>query len=159
VNGRNAQPFVQTGGNSWATDAQRVLANKGKVEIKQDTDKKGPVVIAAAVSAPAAAQAPVTPAKNDTGEKQKAETRVAVMGDSDFAANYALGIQGNKDLFMNTVSWLAQQENLISIRPREPDDRRLTMTASAQRMVTVLSLFVIPGLIVASGVYTWWRRR
>ncbi len=160
VNGHNAQAFVQTSGTSWAADAQRVLAAKGRVEIKQDTDKKGPIVIGAAVSAPAADSAAVTPAKNDKGEqKPKPETRVAVMGDSDFAANNAIGIQGNKDLFMNVVSWLAQQENLISIRPRQPDDRRLTMTAIAQRNVTWLSLLIIPGLIVASGVYSWWRRR
>ena len=159
VNGRNAQAFVQTSGNSWATDAQRALKNN-KIEIKQDADRKGPITIAAAVSAPVADQAPVTPAKNDsTDAKPKLETRVAVVGDSDFAANYALGISGNKDLFMNVVSWLAQQENLIAIRPREPDDRRLTMTAADQSALGWLSLLVIPGLIVASGVYNWWRRR
>ena len=55
-----------------------------------------------------------------------------MFGDSDFAANACLGIQGNRDLFMNTVGWLSQQENLISIRPKEADDRRMTMTATQQ---------------------------
>ena len=41
-----------------------------------------------------------------------------------------LGIEGNRDLFMNTVNWLAQQENLIAIRPREAADRRITLTAN-----------------------------
>ncbi len=160
VNGHNAQPFVQTSENSWATDAQRVLTAKGRIEIKQDTDKKGPIVIGAAVSAPVTDQAAVAQTRNEKeDQKPKPETRVAVMGDSDFVANNAIRIQGNKDLFMNVVSWLAQQENLISIRPREPDDRRLTMTAIAQRNVTWLSLLIIPGFIVASGVYSWWRRR
>ena len=49
----------------------------------------------------------------------KPETRVVVVGDSDFASNGVLGIQGNRDLFMNMVGWLSQQENLISIRPKE----------------------------------------
>ena len=73
-------------------------------------------------------------------------SRVAVIGDSDFAANYALGIQGNRDLFMNTVNWLAQQENLIAIRPREAADRRLTLTAqrSHGHLLAVAS-FVDPG--------------
>jgi ABC-type uncharacterized transport system involved in gliding motility auxiliary subunit len=159
VNGRNAQPVIQTGASSWATDAARALASN-KIEIKQESDRKGPITIAAAVSAPAGDQAPVTPAKIDrTDPKPKPETRLVVMGDSDFAANYALGIQGNKDLFMNVVSWLAQQENLISIRPREPEDRRLTMTAIQQRNLTWLALLIIPGFIVVSGVYGWWRRR
>ena len=55
-----------------------------------------------------------------TPDAPKPETRVVVIGDSDFAANAALGIQGNRDLFMNIVGWLSQQENLISIRPKEP---------------------------------------
>ena len=89
----------------------------------------------------------------------KPETRIVVIGDSDFATNSALGIQGNKDLFMNIMGWLSQQENLISIRPKEPQDRRVTMTETQQTNVLWLSLLVIPGLIFGSGVYTWWRRR
>ena len=82
-----------------------------------------------------------------------------MIGDSDFAANFAVGIQGNRDLFMNTVNWLSQQENLIAIRPREPDDRRVTLTSFQQRTILWLSLGVIPALVIVSGVYTWWRRR
>jgi ABC-type uncharacterized transport system involved in gliding motility auxiliary subunit len=82
-----------------------------------------------------------------------------VFGDSDFAANATLAIQGNRDLFMNTIGWLSQQENLISIRPKEPDDRRLTMTAAQQTNLVWLALLIIPGVIFGSGVYNWWRRR
>jgi ABC-type uncharacterized transport system involved in gliding motility auxiliary subunit len=159
VNGHNAQTFVETGPNSWAVDAQRVLKTK-QIDINEASDKRGPISIAAAVSAPVPEQAPVTPAGNDKNlQKPKPETRVAVVGNSTFAANSTVAFQGNKDLFMNVVSWLTQQENLISIRPREPEDRRLTMTAIQQRNLIWMSLLVIPGLIVASGVYTWWRRR
>jgi len=82
-----------------------------------------------------------------------------VIGDSDFASNSVLGIQGNRDMFMNTIGWLSQQENLIAIRPKEADDRRVTMTAAQQTNVVWLSLLVIPAFIFGSGVYTWWRRR
>jgi len=81
------------------------------------------------------------------------------MGDSDFAANNALGIPGNRDLFLNVVGWLSQQENLISIRPKEPDDRRITLTATEQSNIMWFSLVLLPGAIFGSGVYTWWRRR
>ncbi len=160
VNGHNAQPFVQTSPESWATDAQRALKS-GKVELKQDTDKQGPITLAAFVSAPADQQAAVEPAnQKKDGEKQTPETRVAVIGDSDFVANNYIGMtRGNPNLFMNTINWLAQQENLISIRPHEADDRRLTMTAVQQRNLMLLSLLVIPVLIFGTGVYTWWRRR
>jgi ABC-type uncharacterized transport system involved in gliding motility auxiliary subunit len=81
------------------------------------------------------------------------------MGDSDFARNGVLGIQGNRDMFMNTVGWLSQQENLISIRPRDPQDRRVTLTARQQGLIRLLAIFLIPGVILAAGVQTWWRRR
>ena len=82
-----------------------------------------------------------------------------VIGDSDFIGNGFLGIQGNSDLALNVVNWLTQQENLIAIRPREPEDRRITLTADQQFRIFLLSLLVIPGVIVGSGVYVWWRRR
>ena len=56
-------------------------------------------------------------------------------------------------------NWLTQQEDLISIHPRDAGDRRITMTADQQRRVAWFSLLVIPGLILGSGVYTWWQRR
>ena len=84
---------------------------------------------------------------------------MAVIGDSDFAANSYLGIQGNKDLFVNTVNWLAQQENLIAIRPKEASDRRVTLTAGQQSGIFWLALLLIPVAALGAGVYTWSRRR
>ena len=118
-------------------------------------DKKGPIAIGSAVSAAATA----APPKPGDADAPKPETRVVVIGDSDFAANAGLGIQGNRDLFMNTVGWLSQQENLISIRPKEADDRRITLTATQQANITWLSLLIIPAFIFGTGIYTWWRRR
>lgn len=159
VNGRTPQTFVETSARSWAETDIAMLLKTSKVELNEDKgDKKGPVGIAGAVSA--AAEAPAAPPTPDKEKSdQKPETRVVVFGDSDFTANFAANIQGNKDLFMNTIGWLAQQENLIAIRPREPDDRRVTLTADQQMRITWLALLIIPGLIVSSGVYGWWRRR
>ena len=97
------------------------------------------------------------PARSEAG--QKPQTRIAVIGDSDFASNAAVGVQGNSDLFVNINNWLTQQEDLISIHPRDEGDRRITMTADQQRSLLWLSLLVIPGLILGSGVYTWLQRR
>jgi len=154
VNGHTAQTFIETSPRSWAETDIKSLFASGKVAFDDGKDKKGPVSIAAAVTAASTSDAPKVEA-----DAPKAETRVAVIGDSDFESNSVLGIQGNRDMFMNTIGWLSQQENLISIRPKEPDDRRLTMTAAQQTNVTWVALLVIPGFIFASGVYTWWRRR
>ena len=82
-----------------------------------------------------------------------------MLGDSDFASNAAVGIMGNSDLFVNINNWLTQQEDLISIHARAQDDRRITLTADQQRRIAWLSLLVLPGLILGSGIYTWVQRR
>jgi ABC-type uncharacterized transport system involved in gliding motility auxiliary subunit len=157
VNNRFAQTFVETSAKSWAeTDIDGVVAG-GKIEFDEAKgDKRGPVSIGAAASAPVAA---ASPAGKPGEDGPKPETRLVVFGDSDFASNLALGISGNRDLFMNAVSWLAQQENLIAIRPKDADDRRVTMTANQQLRVLILALFVIPAVVFGTGVYAWWRRR
>ena len=163
VNGRTPQPFAETSQRSVGVkgDVKGVItmltASKGALEPSK-IDKNGPVSIAAAVSAGSSATPP-TPPKPGEAEPPKPETRVVVIGDSDFATNAVLGIQGNKDFFMNAIGWLSQQENLIAIRPKDADDRRVTLTATQQANLNWLSILIIPGLIFATGVYTWWRRR
>ncbi len=160
VNGRFAQPFVETSQRSWAETDVKELMTTGKVAMDAAKgDKAGPVDLAVAVSAPVDGAEP-QPASN-TGETPapKPESRVAVVGDSDFATNAWLGMSGNRDLFMNAVNWLAQNENLIAIRPRDPQDRRVTLTARQQSGIFWLSLVLIPACVFGAGVYTWWRRR
>jgi ABC-type uncharacterized transport system involved in gliding motility auxiliary subunit len=155
VNGRTAQGFVETSPRSWAESDIKGLLTTGQVSLDESKgDKKGPITIGSAVSAPATSTDQKAPA-----DAPKPETRLVVMGDSDFAANSGIGIQGNRDLFMNIVGWASQQENLISIRPKDADDRRITLTATQQTNMIWLSLLIIPGFIFGSGVYTWWRRR
>jgi len=156
VNGHSAQTIVETSPRSWAESDIKGLLTTGQVTLDESKgDKKGPVSIAGAVNASPATAA--TPKPGD--DAPKPETRVVVFGDSDFAANATLSIQGNRDLFMNIVGWLSQQENLISIRPKEADDRRLTMTSAQQTNIMWLALLIIPGAIFGSGFYSWWRRR
>ena len=78
----------------------------------------------------------------------KPETRIVAIGDSDFATNGDLGIPGNRDLFLNIVNWLAQQENLISIRPRDPQERRDHPHGGQDRCIFWLTVLIIPGLIL-----------
>jgi ABC-type uncharacterized transport system involved in gliding motility, auxiliary component len=161
ANGHTAQNLVDTSGNSWAeTDITR-LTTTGQVARELDKgDKPGPISLAAAVSTPATdAPAPAAASADKPADAPKPEARMVVFGDSDFVTNGYLGIPGNRDLFLNTINWLAQQENLISIRPRDPEDRGVTLTAERAQLIFFLSIFIIPGLILAAGVQTWWRRR
>lgn len=174
VPGRIPQSFIETSPQSWAEVNLDELTG-GAVELNEDVgDRPGPIAIGMALSVPgpnpassseaAAPEVDGADAENqeDPGSDESInppESRLAVIGDSDFATNGIVGIQGNRDLFLNTVSWLAQQENLIAIRPREPDDRRLTLTADQQWRVSLLLLLFIPAAALSAGVYTWWRRR
>ncbi|MGE0393271.1 MAG: GldG family protein [Vicinamibacterales bacterium] len=161
---RTARAIIETSPRSWAeTDVKELLAS-GKVAMETDKgDRTGPIAIGAAVAAVApdaekADAAKAGAAKTDDDAK-KPETRVALIGDSDFAANAYLGIQGNKDLFVNAVNWLAQQENLISIRPKDASDRRVTLTSGQQSGIFWLSLLLLPALALGAGVMTWARRK
>jgi ABC-type uncharacterized transport system involved in gliding motility auxiliary subunit len=73
--------------------------------------------------------------------------------------NSFLRFNGNRDLFLNMLNWLSSDEDLISIRPKEPDDRRLNMSARQMSMVFYESVLMIPLIIVVVGVGVWWRRR
>ena len=158
VNGHTAQKLVETSSRSWAESNLKSLTG-GEPAKMDDADKKGPVSLAAAVSAPATDVPAPKDAKKEGDNPKLAETRLVAFGDADFASNAALGVSGNRDLFLNTMNWLAQQENLISIRPRDPEDRRITLTADQERRIFYLTVLIVPGLILLAGVQTWWRRR
>jgi ABC-type uncharacterized transport system involved in gliding motility auxiliary subunit len=157
--------ILQTSARSWAEANLSELLGSGQVQLDLEAgDQQGPISLGVAVSAPL--PEPAAQANGDNGdttadatEASTPEIRLAVFGDSDFIANSTGNVRGNADLFLNTVNWLAQQENLIAIRPRLPEDRRLTMTAAQQRIVFWLALFILPGAIVGSGIYSWWQRR
>lgn len=172
VSGRTGVVVVETGARSWAEADLSQLAT-GEVTLDEDAgDVPGPVPIATVVSQTIEEPEPAPDDEDADGaadsnagdtdaddDEPPLEARLAVFGDSDFASNSAVGIQGNRDLALNTINWLAQQENLIAIRPREPEDRRITLTADQQARVYWLSLLLLPGFIAGAGIYTWWGRR
>ena len=164
----NVQDLIKTSERSWSKTDVKALTSGGKVTLDEKAgDRKGPVTIGLTISmdapdapAPVAANAAATkPGEKPAEAAPKTQTRIAVLGDSDFASNAAVGIQGNSDLFVNITNWLTQQEDLISIHPRAEDDRRITLNAAQQRNLAWISLLLIPGLILGSGIYTWWQRR
>ncbi len=123
---------MKTSRDSWAeTD----LDLKNRPEFTDGKDKTGPVSLGAVVTVrgPVPTPAP-SPSPSPAADAPKPpEGRVAAFGDSDFASNALLGFQGNQDFFLNVVAWLAEDQDLISIRPREPEDQRLTFSPRPSR--------------------------
>ena len=160
--GNAARPFVQTGANSWAeTDLAKFDPNALAPPDESTGDILGPVTIGATVAVPvkSAEPAPTPAASGDTAKPAPPETRIAAIGDSEFITNQLAGVPGNVNLFMNTMNWLAQQENLISIRPRDPAERRLAMDNRQMVLVLAFSVLILPIAVFGGGFYAWWRRR
>ena len=158
TDGKFAQKVVETGAESWSESDVKGLYETGRPN-KDATkgDKPGPLAVGAAVSAPAAA-APAAPDAPPAADGPKPESRLVVFGDSDFATNRWIRQLGNGDLFLNSVNWLAQQEDLIAIRPRDPEDRRIEMTLGAQWAVLIF-FCAIPLLLFGNAVRVYWKRR
>ena len=123
------------------------VPNLGNGEVRYDakTDQLGPLSLGVAAD------------RKASGDEKA--SRLVVIGDSDFASNQVVTLQRNGDLFYNTINWLASQEDLISIRPKNPENRRVDLTESQQRGLYWFSLVLLPGFVVVCGVYIWWKRR
>ena len=119
--------------------------SSARVSVQDPKNKKGPLTMAAAGT-------------YNTG-KQNVQGRFVVIGSSGWATNRFLGFNGNSDLALNAVNWLSSDEDLISIRPKAPEDRRVTMTQRQFNGVLVTSQFVLPLVVVVAGFGVWWKRR
>jgi ABC-type uncharacterized transport system involved in gliding motility auxiliary subunit len=85
--------------------------------------------------------------------------RLVVIGDSDFASNQAISEVSNSDLFLNVIDWLAQDESLISIRPKSIANRSVTLTDAQWTILKWVGVIFLPGFILLAGILIWWKRR
>lgn len=133
----NLTPLVQTyATNVWGeTDTQgdTVSFDPGK-------DIAAPLTLAAAA------------------EKTATKGRLVVFGDSDFITN---AYQENfGDIFINAIDWSTQQENLISLTPKNSVSRSFSIPDTTALVGSILlSVCLIPLLIVLGGVGAWFSRR
>ena len=135
--------LAKTDPNSWAT---RDVVSEA-VSFQEGRDLEGPIALVGAGTF----HDPVAPTA--------AETRYVVTGSADFIANAILGFNGNRDLFLNMMNWLSSDEDLIAVRPKDPENRPVDLSSAQLNMVFYLTFLVIPLAIVLSGFGVWWKRR
>jgi ABC-type uncharacterized transport system involved in gliding motility auxiliary subunit len=145
--------LAKTTKSSWA----ETEPEGEKYELDEGVDKRGPVSIAAVATKTIEPAGGGEQPGDETGGKKTA--RLVVYGDSDFASNSYFHASGNSDLFLNTLSWLMEDEDLIAIRPREREDRRLTLTAGQTKKIFYFSIILMPLVIVGIGLVVWGRKR
>jgi gliding motility-associatede transport system auxiliary component len=135
--GVTVQALAKTSAQSWGEtnrqDLQRGVANP------DPEDPKGPLSVAAVAT--------------------KDKARIVVYGTSNIASNQFLNIQGNRDFFLNTVSWLAEEEDQISIRPKDTKQSPVFLTSRQAQAVFLLPVVALPGLIIIGGIVAVVRRR
>ncbi len=129
-----AEKVISTPEKSFAT---KDLDLK-KIAAEPSVGTKGPLTLAAATTV--------------------GKARVVVFGSVSWATNGSLQYQANRDLFLNAFSWMSSDEDLLSIRPKEPDDRRLDVRPG-QGWVFPFASFFPPLLVIIGGVMVWLRRR
>lgn len=128
--------IVKTSEQGWAESDLGVLQAKGNKTVKLDegTDRPGPIALAVAV---------------DAGQ---GGGRLVVFGDADFASNRFFDLQGNGDLALNAISWLAEDESLISIRPRQPGYSPIALTEGQSDLIFWLTVVLYPLAVAVAGV-------
>lgn len=137
-------PLARTSQLAWAEHDWNSL-KKGVVKLDKSEDIQGVMDLAYAIES--------------GGGGKGALTRLAVFAASTFATNGLLDKAGNRDFFLNTVAWLASDESLISIRPRDDSEsQQIQANANVMNFVFLLTVFVLPLVLVAGGVTVWWRR-
>ncbi|MDR0842307.1 MAG: ABC transporter, partial [Acidobacteriota bacterium] len=151
--------------NSWGeTDLEQT-----SVDYNPEKDLPGPLSLAVAVSKEVAATSAPSPKGSENPEnyedsenyedKAAVNARLVVTGTSNFAIDAYFPTQGNGNLFLNMVSWLAQDEDLISIRPKPLDDRRILLSQEQLALLRFFSIILLPGIALVVGIVVVMRRR
>lgn len=129
------------------TDRAVAVTNLSASEVNpaDPNNKKGPFVLGAAGT-------------YNTGDPKK-PGRFVVIGSAGFLTNGMVGFQANRDLALNAVNWLSSDEDLISIRPKEAEDRRLNVTQRQMNGFFYTDIIAIPILLIVGGIVIFAKRR
>jgi len=145
---RNSSPVAKKSEEKRTTEVAQ--------KTQQETEKQ-----ASPTPKPSPTNSPNNQQKDSTPPStENLKARMVVFGNSTFATDGWFEQQLNGDVFLNSVQWLAnEEEQPLSIRPKEAKNRRIMLTPLQAGILSWMSLVIMPllGLIIA-GI-TWWKRR
>ncbi len=145
-------PFISYGSLARTTPASWLETNPEEVNYDAGDDLQGPFDIGSVIQAGATMTGrPIT--------SQDTVAKIVVFGDSDFARNKFFFSSDNSDLLLNSVNWLAEDYELISIRPKLIPFRELVVNQRERDFIKWSSWFVPPIIMLILAIFVWWRRR
>ena len=101
---------------------------------------------------------PPTPHRQTTSTPNSA--RLVLIGSPELISNNSLQqVPGNQTLFLNSVNWVAQQDNLIDVRAPDTTPRTVVLTGPQMNLVAYSSFLFLPLAVLAAGAAVWWTRR
>ena len=79
---------------------------------------------------------------------EPAQGRVVAYGNAEFANNFFIEFLGNKDLFVNTIAWLAHEPQSIAHRPEQQElgVSQFFVSAEDEAQQVQLALFATIGV-------------
>ena len=128
---------------------------KGKTQYEPDRDLAGPLGVAVVAKKEIAP----SPSRNAEAGGGTRYGRIVVFGDSDFASNAYLGLSGNRDLILNAIGWLAEEEDLIAVRAKDPVNQPVVLNIRQGRTVFWLPVVGLPAIVGCIGVLVLVYRR
>lgn len=86
------------------------------------------------------------------GGARVVRTRVLATGSDTWLTNDFLDRLGNRRFFVNALSWLTQEEQLLATTSQVSTDRSLPLTAERQARILVITVGLVPGAIIGTGL-------
>jgi hypothetical protein len=139
--GATITALAQTGPRSFAT-----LNADPEPSLEEGKDTPGPLTLATAV----AMGSPATAGSN---------ARLVVFGDADFISNAFLRRQGNRDLFLRSLSWLMGEEEAAVVSVDDRQNRRIELTERTRAVMYIVNLGALPLIPLLAGVFVYLRSR
>lgn len=150
--GIRAHVLMSTSPQSWAdTDLAGLKNNRSSFD--EGRDQKGPISIAVVAT---------MTSKQAAGKDGRPvpAARLIVLGDSEFATNAFITLQGNGNFFFNAINWLAEEEDLLAIQPRVVrGSGPLILTTPRKQLLFWLPVVLLPLTVFACGATFCSRRR
>jgi ABC-type uncharacterized transport system involved in gliding motility auxiliary subunit len=147
VEGVQATPLLLTSPQSWAESDLK----DENLNFDPKSDRPGPLTLGVAMSRQA----------TTSSNSKPLESRLVVIGNSDFITNNQFSQQLNGDVFINSISWLSKQEGAsqLSVSPKEAKNRRINLQAAQSSILSWTALGFIPFIGLVGAVILWWLRR